>query len=392
MHLYHKNLTCLGGCFFVIIIANVFRITLFEKLFPLKLFYPVPTVPAKTLPPPKRVTIAEVAKAAGVSISTVSRVLNSRTGSIPISESTKQLVWKAANKLGYQVDPFASALRTRRSGVLGAIIRDIHDPFLVKVLRHLQILASGKGLELLLGHANYDINTAGRHLGLMRSRWFDGLLLIGDIPGDAVLIKQLQASHKAFVTLARGSEAGTFAVNVDEEAGSRLMLDHLYSLGHRRIACIGTQSQVGIASRLTFYQDYIRSHDLYFEDAYLKFCPNNRQSAAESTRQLLSLPNPPTAIFAATDVTAFGALNCAWRMGWSVPEQISIGGFDDIDEASETFPPLTTVRQPVDIMAERAVGLLLALIDGQPASDFELNHTITPELVIRASCASPLKS
>lgn len=345
----------------------------------------------KPLPPLKKVTIAEVAKAAGVSISTVSRVLNSRSGSIPISESTKQSVWNAANKLGYQVDPFASALRTRRSGVIGAIIRDIRDPFLVKVLRYLQILASEKGLELLLGHANYDIKTAGRQLGLMRSRWFDGLLLIGDIPGDPALIKQLKASHKPFITVSRGSEAGTFSVNVDEEAGSLLMLDYLYSLGHRRIACIGTEAQVGIASRLSYFQNYVLSHNLDFEDEYLKFCPNNRQSAAECTRQLLELPNPPTAIFAATDVTAFGALNCAWRMGWSVPEQISIGGFDDIDEASETFPPLTTVRQPVDIMAEKAVSLLLALIDGQSVSGLSLNYSITPELIIRGSCAPPLR-
>lgn len=340
-------------------------------------------------PIPKKVTIAEVAKAAGVSISTVSRVLNQRTGSIPISEETKQTVWKTANNLGYQADPFASALRTRRSGVLGAIIRDIHDPFLVKVLRLLQKLAREKGLELLLGHADYDVRTAGRQLVLMGSRWFDGLLLIGDIPGDNVLIEQLQETHKPFVTVARGPQLGTFAINVDEETGSRQLLEYLYGLGHRRIACIGTRSQVGIASRVTYYQGYVKEHGLYFEDGYLQICPNNRRSAFECTRILLGLPNPPTAIFAATDVMAFGAINCAWRMGWSIPDQLSICGFDDIDESSETYPPLTTIRQPVETMAERAVSLLLTLIEGQPAAELEFDHVFTPELVIRGTCAAP---
>jgi LacI family transcriptional regulator, repressor for deo operon, udp, cdd, tsx, nupC, and nupG len=340
----------------------------------------------------KKVTIADVANVAGVSISTVSRVLNKRSGSIPISEETKQIVCNTAKKLGYQADPFASALRTRRSGVIGAIVRDIHDPFLVKVLLELQRLARKKGLELLLGHADYDLHTAGRQLMLMNSRWFDGLLLIGDIPGDMVLIQQLQASNKPFVTVAHGSQAGTIAVNVDEDEGSRLLLDYLSELGHRRIACIGTQSQVGIASRLSYYKDYIEKHNLYTENDYLQNCPNNRRSAAECTRILLNLPNPPTAIFAATDIIAIGAINCAWRMGWSVPDQISICGFDDIDEASQTFPLLTTICQPVDTMAERALDLLVGLIEGQSSTEIKQNHIITPELIIRGTCTSPRTS
>ena len=202
----------------------------------------------------KKVTIAEVAKEAGVSIATVSRVLNRRKGKIKISEETKTTVQQAAKRLGYQADPFASALRTRRSGLFGAIIRDLRDPFLTKVFINMQEVACAKGMELLLGHANYDVATAGRQASIMSSLWFDGLILLGDIPGDLDVMERLLESKKPCIAVACGPRNDLPSINLDEDKGSIQALDYLYSLGHRRIACCGDPSILGVKERLLCYQ------------------------------------------------------------------------------------------------------------------------------------------
>ena len=127
----------------------------------------------------KNVTIADVAKAAGVSLGTVSRVINSKDGVIKVSERTTQKVLDAAKELGYQPNPFAAALRSQKSGVIGVIVRDINDPFLRQIIRDVQDEAHKKGIELLIGHAEYELKTAERQLSFMVNHWFDGLVLLG---------------------------------------------------------------------------------------------------------------------------------------------------------------------------------------------------------------------
>ncbi len=334
-----------------------------------------------------RVTIAEVAKEAGVSPGTVSRVLNPRLDqNVKISEATRQQVMTAVKRLGYQTNPFASALRTQRTGVIGAIIRDINDPFLSLMARELQRIAHAQGVELLMGHAEYDLETVRRQLKFMRN-WFDGLLIIGDMPGDQAVFEDLRESGTPYVAVACGTKAVTPFVNIDEERGTRLGLDYLFALGHRRIAFIGNTNHAGIRERWAAFQQFVEEKSLTWVDGYLQSCPYTRIASIGAVQRLLSLPMPPTAILCTSDLQALGAVSGAWQIGWRVPEAVSIMGFDDIEEASDTFPALTTIRQPVGDMAQQAMSLLMSLIQ-DPSKEAHLSRVIVqPRLMVRRSCS-----
>jgi len=341
------------------------------------------------VPPQKRITIADVARAAGVSVGTVSRVLNHREGGIKISEATRTQVVAAAQQLGYTPNPFASALRTQRTGVIGVIVRDISDPFLSMLAKEIQRVARVQGITLLYGHAEYDLEIVGRHLAFMHSHWFDGLLLLGDIPGDQAVIGELIRSNTPFVVVACGEQPTFPLVNVDEAEGVKLALDYLHSLGHRRIAFIGNLEHGGIAERLVFFQRYIHDSGLFWSEEYIQQCPNSRAAALERAQYLLSLSPPPTAIFCATDLAALGAASGALRLGWQVPERVSIIGFDDIEGTADTCPPLTTIRQPIGDMAGQAVNLLMRFIEGTPVEEIDRRIIVPPRLIVRQSCAPP---
>ncbi len=333
-----------------------------------------------------RVRIADVAREAGVSAGTVSRVLNPRDGGIKISEATRKLVLDAVERLGYQPNPFASALRTQQSGVIGAVVRDINDPFLGLMARQVQRAAHNCGVELLLGHAENDLYTVRRQLQFMRL-WFDGLLIIGDMPGDQAVFDDLRADETPFVAVACGSGAAAPLVNIDERCGTQLSLDYLHTLGHRRIAFLGTTDHAGTRERLLAFQQYVSDRGLYWDDGYLQPVPYTRRAAIAAMRTLLSLPTPPTAVLCTADLLALGAISGAQEMGWRVPEAVSVISFDDIEEAVDVFPALTTVRQPVGEMAEEAIQLLLRLIENPAAELRERRIIVEPKLMIRRSCA-----
>jgi len=336
------------------------------------------------------VTLADIAEAAHVSVGTVSRVLNGREGGIKISQATTSRVMEAAKRLGYQPNPFATALRTQRTGVLGAILRDLGDPFLSKLARALGQAAHEQGFELLLGHADYDSQTAQRQLTLMLNHWFDGLLLLGNLPGDAALLAQVQQSRTPCVAVASGSETSVPLVALDEGRGTSLGLEYLFHLGHRRLAFVGTVEHAGVSERLAAFRQFARDRGLEWHDGYEQCCVRTPGEATVCLRQLLSLPVPPTAIFCASDVLALRTMSVAWQLGFHLPDQLSILGFDDIEQAAESVPALTTIRQPVPMMAREAISMLRERIDGSPNDAQEYRRIVQPELIVRASCASVL--
>ncbi len=343
------------------------------------------------MPPKVRVTIADVARAAGVSPGTVSRVLNSSSPTIRISKATQKQVRETARRLGYRPNMIASALRTQRTGVIGAIIRDINDPFLSLLARELQKVAHAEGEELLFGNAEYDPEIADRQLEFMHN-WFDGLIVIGDMLGHQAAISNLDNTDMPSVALANGAAAQWShpLVSIDDAAGVRLGLDYLCSLGHRRIAFIGNTDYAGIRTRWATFQKIVEERDLYWCEDYLQPCRASRLAAAACAERLLSLPTPPTAIFCMADLLALGALSTIWRLGWRVPGSVSVLGFDDIEESQTAYPPLSTIRQPVRDMAEQSFRLLSRLIDGASIDQEHLPVIIEPKLIIRKSCAPPI--
>jgi LacI family transcriptional regulator, repressor for deo operon, udp, cdd, tsx, nupC, and nupG len=336
------------------------------------------------------VTLADIAEAARVSVGTVSRVLNRRDGSIKISQATQARVLEAAQRLGYQPNPFATALRTQRTGVLGVIIRDIGDPFLSLLARALQQAVHEQGFELLLGHADYDSHTAQRQMTLMLNHWFDGLFLLGNIPGDATLLAMVKQSRTPCVAIAAGSEKSVPLVALDEVGGTSLGLDYLYHLGHQRLAFVGDVEEAGVSERLDTFRQFVHKRGLEWHNEYEQRCSRISGDASKRIHRLLTLSSPPTAIFCASDVLAFRAMSVAWQLGFHLPDHLSIIGFDDIEQAAESVPSLTTIRQPVSLMAQQAVSMLRELIDGPPDDVREYRRIVQPELVIRASCSSVL--
>lgn len=341
---------------------------------------------------PKRITITDVARASGVSVGTVSRVLNARDGEIRISASTRQHVLKTAEELGYQRNVLATALRTERTNVIGAVVRNVQEPLLGKLIQEIQSAAHENGLDLLIGHAGYSLETAERQLRLMSSQLFDGLLIIGHMPGDDALFQQLLSQQTPFVAVTRGTQTITPLVNVDEALGTRMALDYLYDLGHRRIAFIGSLQMAGVAERLQAFEQFAHDRQLEIPTDYIRTGAIDRVAAIEAITPLVHLQPRPTAIFCAADTLAIGAMTGLNKMNLRVPADISVVGFDDINEGTSYFPALTTVHQPVDQMACEAVGLLQQMIT-ENADRRALNQRriiLEPSLVIRESAAPPL--
>lgn len=332
----------------------------------------------------KRITIKDVAAAAGVSKSTASRVLNAVDRAVRISEPTKKLVRDAAERLCYQPNLFAAALRTQRTGVIGAIVRDINDPFLSQLAQALQRSAHAHGVELLLGHAAYDREIAARQQNVMRS-WFDGLVMVGDMLEQQAVISKLAQQNPPD----RAAAQNLPLLRIDDKYGIRLGVEYLLGLGHRRIALMGSTEYAGMRRRMNAFEELVAEFALEPSDFFVETCLNQRAPAVEATKRLLSMPSPPTAVFCMSDLMAMGALSGCWQAGWRVPDDISILGFDDIDEAAVGTPPLSTIRQPIEDMANESFRLLMELIDGKHDDKRPMPTTIKPELVIRSSCTHP---
>jgi LacI family repressor for deo operon, udp, cdd, tsx, nupC, and nupG len=190
-----------------------------------------------------------------------------------------------------------------------------------------------------------------------------------------------------FVAVACGPHSMTPLVNIDEAYGTQISLDYLHMLGHKRVAFIGNTEHAGTRERLAAFQKYAAENGFYWTDDYLQPSRYARGAAVAATRTLLSLPTPPTAIFCTADLLGLGAITGALEMGWRVPEAVSVISFDDIEEAADSFPALTTVRQPVGDMANRAIQLLLTLIEEPTGDALDSRILVEPRLMIRRSCA-----
>jgi LacI family transcriptional regulator len=200
------------------------------------------------------------------------------------------------------------------------------------------------------------------------------------------VVGELRRRGVPFVAVARGPEVGIPSVNVDEARGTRLALDHLRSLGHERIAFVGNLEHAGVRERLAAYERYVEEHSLYRGQGYARACPSRRSAAVAVARDLLSSPEPPTALFCASDLLAFGAVGGAWRAGFPVPERVSVVGFDDVEEAADSFPPLTTVRQPADHMADAVLRMLQGRMERADREGPQQDLSVaSPELVVRGS-------
>ncbi|NWG17327.1 MAG: LacI family DNA-binding transcriptional regulator [Chloroflexi bacterium] len=325
------------------------------------------------------VTAQHVAELAGVSPSTVSRVLNDIHNDF-ISEKTRSRVREAAAQLGYTPNPLARALRGRQSYLLGVIVRDIADPFFARMISELSTGARALGYRLVLGHAQNDGDTVLTLGDLLDIRQTDGVIVLGNLRDDDSSLEELfRRSHKV-VTLCR-APASRYSVGIDNRAGVRAIMDHLWALGHRRIAFIDAGWQGDINERREAYLAYLHERS---RSAWIEREVNTPAGGSRAMQALIAAPERPTAVFASDDIVATGALKAALESGLRVPQDISIVGFDDIELAQYLSPALTTMRQPIEVLSREALRLLTTIITDSEIRE-EVLVRITPELVVRQS-------
>jgi DNA-binding LacI/PurR family transcriptional regulator len=330
------------------------------------------------------VTMKDIARLAGVSQSTVSRILNGTPAAIRLSEKTRKRVLAAAREYGYRPNPMARALRGAPTMLVGAIVRDITDPFFASAIDVIAQSARERGYSVVLGHARARADEALELAAVLEARHCDSILLIGDFWEQPLLIEDLEKGVAPVVALWHGSHSHAFhSVNVDNEIGVRKALDHLTELGHKRVAFVGGAPFGDIRDREEAFRSYNTEAGRSIPSEYVQHVENTFEASQAALDLLLRSRRIPSAIVAATDVIAIGLIGAAARYGIRVPEEISIIGFDDVPFAAASVPPLTTVHVPFGEMGEAAVELAVSVGREEPPQA----RTFEPRLVVRESTA-----
>jgi LacI family transcriptional regulator len=336
--------------------------------------------------PEERVTIRHLARLSGVSVGTVSRALN---GYADVRPATRERIMRLARELDY-------TLVTQRSHVIGVFLEtgeghpDLQHPFFHEVLGGLKARIGGAGYDLLLFASERPGNGYGAHSYLKRCLHHnvEGVVLMGVDPEDAD-VRRLVRSELATVGVDVDLPGpSTTAVMSDNEAGAALAVSHLHGLGHRRIATItGLLDTRPGSDRLRGYRRALQERGLAYRDELVAYGDFYVESGRAAMARLLALAEPPTAVVAASDLMALGAIRTATELGVRVPDDVSVVGFDDIQLVGHLNPPLTTVRQDKAGLGAAAGAALLARIDGAP--DQPELVTLPVELLVRGSSAPP---
>ncbi len=330
-------------------------------------------------------TLNDIAKAAGVSVSTVSRVVNNKTEKYRISNKTKKLVIETAKKLNYRPNELARGLRLKKTHTIGLIVPDIANPFFSQVTRIIQTKAYQLGYSLIVCNTDENVETEIAQIELLRSKGIDGFILM-PVGSDSDHIKKLLNSNFPIVLLDRCfDELRTNSVVVDNYKAAYNATEYLLKNGHRKIAIIqGIPRTYTSNARLNGYLDALKSFNVKIDEQYIVGKDFRRENGYIETKLLLNLEKPPTAIFTTSDLITLGALQAIFEERNLIPNDISIVSFDDIDFGPYLISPLTAVSQPKEMMGEMAVKLLLEDIKLKGKS--EKKRIVLPaELIVRKS-------
>ena len=334
----------------------------------------------------RKVTIKDVAREAGVSYSTVSRVVNNYKY---VNPDTREKVAEAMERLGYIANQQARSLVKGRSQVIGLLIHSFETSYIGEIVR---------GIDDAIAEAQYDLLLYTTHRRVERETTYvanivhglaDGLLVV--LPrGVETYMETLSKQSYPFVLIDyEATGDGVYAVGATNWQGAFDATRHLIELGHRRIGFVTGDMFVGSSTeRLSGYRDALAANGLPYDDGLVCQGDYFKAKGFDAGRAFLELDRPPTAVFASNDEMAFGVMEAALGLGYRIPEDISIVGFDDIPQAAGTHPALTTVHQPLRDMGATATRLLLDLIeetDEPDAAAVKLNT----ELIIRQSTTTP---
>ena len=348
---------------------------------------------------PAAVTIRDVAERSGFSSATVSIVLNNAPLARYIPDTTKGRIHKAAQHLGYRPNLFARSLRGRRSHTVGVMVFDMTDPYCTLVLRGIENTLYQSSFLPILTDVHNERSRFERYLEMLLDRRIEGLIVLANwLFLDINVLADIEKSK--IPTAIVGCELKNDHISsliVDNAQGARSALEHLISLGHRKIAFIrGPRQLSDTEPRWRGVRTVAREHDLQIDTKLVVDLPESRdpfssfEDGFKLTEELLHRRKPFTALMAFDDMTAFGAIRALAKAGVRVPEQCSVIGFDDIAPAALYSPALTTIRQPMEAMGSAAAAIVVETINAglekKPAR--AIHRKLVPDLIVRESTHS----
>jgi len=344
----------------------------------------------------KLITMRDVAKATGFSPATVSIVLNNAPLARYIAPGTKKRIEETAKKLGYRPNAMARFLRSRRSQTVGVMLFDIMDPFCTPILRGIENALYQSSFVPIFADAQNQRSRFERYLEMLLEHHVEALIVVANwLFVDIQLLADLSKRNIIAATICWEVPGDSVSsVMVDNEVGGRLALEHLYYLGHRKIAFIrGPKMLIDSAPRWKGTQKFAHSVGLEIDSSLVvqlpdEFDPNSGfEGGYRFTEELLQRKKRFTAVVAFDDLTALGAIRALTKAGVKVPDQCSVVGFDDVPLSGLAAPSLTTVRQPLEAMGNLAVSIVMEGINaGLEKRDWSISrHKLSPELVIRDS-------
>ncbi len=343
-----------------------------------------PPTSGRPAPPAGRVTISDVARVAGVSVATVSKVVNSRYGVAP---ATSARVLAVVEELGYESSLVARSLRSGRTDVIGVLVAEF-EPFSTELLKGISAAVDGSGYELLAYAGRTDGGAAGGWERRSLSR-LAGTLVDAAIVVTPTVVMSADVPIPVVAVDPHTGPEGTPTVDTDNAGGARQAVEHLVGLGHRRIAHLAGRPDLESARlRELGYRQAIEAAGIPFDPALVRVGGYRPDLADEPTHELLdpAVGPRPTAVFAANDLSAIHVIEVAAELGLRVPEDLSVVGFDNVPESWGCTPPLTTVAQPLHRMGAEALRMVLDLLAGNPG---EHHLQLPTSLVVRASTAPP---
>lgn len=333
---------------------------------------------------PSVVTIQDVARTAGVSVTTASRVLNNKGDVAP---ETYEKVRRVMQELNYTASLAAKSMRSRTTNVIGLILPEVTEPFDLEIIKGVGAAIRASGYNLL-------IYTSGGPPSGERASWElqQFALLSGGLTDGCIVVTP---SAPAFPDTARivvidplGDGASVPSVIARNRAGALDVIAYLTNLGHRRIGFLGGRAEtLSARRRFAGYKDGLAAAGIPYDSDLVRHGDYTREGARPGARALLDRPDRPTAMFAANDESAFGVMDIARELGIRIPQDLSLVGFDNIPEAALATPKLTTVDQSIQEMGALAIKLLLDILRGE-APEQKLVKVPTT-LIVRDSCQAP---
>ncbi|MBC6611233.1 LacI family DNA-binding transcriptional regulator [Hymenobacter sp. BT507] len=332
-----------------------------------------------------KASITDLAQQLGISVSTVSRALSNHPS---ISDATKQRVWKLAKELHYQPNHLAAGLRKGRSKLLGVIVPHIDGHFFTLVVKGIETVATKAGFNVLICQSNEDVAHERQNIETLLGAQVEGILVsLSRTTRDFRHFEKVQRQQIPLVFFDRVLDGlDVSAVVLDDRAGGYQSTKHLIQQGYRRIAHFGGPQHLNIyKDRRQGYLDALREHDLPVEEDLIHIGNMKMEDGAAGIAHLLALPNPPDAVFSASDFAAVGALQALKQRGLRVPQDMALAGFSNETFTSLTEPMLTTIDQRCEQMGQAAVRLFLEIL-AETSGDFSPRRVVLrPDLLVRSS-------